>query len=168
MFAAGGGASAAYLYAKPRPRNYLASLLRSEVPARDGLPMRLDHTLRPLYVSHTANGLHMLHARCTHLGCVLPWSVDAQMFACPCHGSQFQRDGTYIAGPAPRSLDRFASIAMDANGNVLARSGANQALPLSTATTLVAADMRVVLEGAPHVVESHGTAVPTAMPDVRW
>lgn len=31
-----------------------------------------------------------------------------------CHGSQFDLDGTYIQGPAPRDLDTFAVQVVDA------------------------------------------------------
>ena len=48
-----------------------------------------------------------LHPRCTHLGCAYHWEEAKNEFACPCHASAFKADGTVIAGPAPRSLDRF-------------------------------------------------------------
>jgi menaquinol-cytochrome c reductase iron-sulfur subunit len=42
---------------------------------------------------------------CPHLGCRYSW-VDAQnKFICPCHGSEFNNDGSHLAGPAPRGLD---------------------------------------------------------------
>jgi Rieske Fe-S protein len=42
---------------------------------------------------------------CTHVGC--PVQATSAGFACPCHGSQFDRRGERIAGPAVRALDRF-------------------------------------------------------------
>lgn len=42
---------------------------------------------------------------CPHLGCRYNYDADANKFACPCHGSQFDHDGTHIAGPAARGLD---------------------------------------------------------------
>jgi menaquinol-cytochrome c reductase iron-sulfur subunit len=42
---------------------------------------------------------------CPHLGCRFNWSADANKFLCPCHGSQYNFDGTHVAGPAPRGLD---------------------------------------------------------------
>lgn len=42
---------------------------------------------------------------CPHLGCRFEWHGDANKFQCPCHGSQFNLDGTHVAGPAPRGLD---------------------------------------------------------------
>ncbi|CAM9494810.1 unnamed protein product, partial [Choristocarpus tenellus] len=32
-------------------------------------------------------------AVCTHLGCVVPWNKAENKFICPCHGSQYNRDG---------------------------------------------------------------------------
>jgi menaquinol-cytochrome c reductase iron-sulfur subunit len=43
--------------------------------------------------------------RCTHVGC--PAQATDVGFACPCHGSVFDREGSRIAGPAVRPLDRF-------------------------------------------------------------
>lgn len=42
---------------------------------------------------------------CPHLGCAYQYNADANKFQCPCHGSQFDHDGTHIAGPAARGLD---------------------------------------------------------------
>ena len=44
---------------------------------------------------------------CTHLGCLYKWEQANNRFECPCHGSKFTREGFYIEGPAPRSLDTF-------------------------------------------------------------
>lgn len=50
---------------------------------------------------------------CTHLGCPYSW-VEANgktegRFDCPCHGGVFAIDGTVVAGPPPRPLDRVLS-----------------------------------------------------------
>jgi Rieske Fe-S protein len=42
---------------------------------------------------------------CPHLGCRFNWVDASNKFACPCHGSQYNLDGTHTAGPAPRGLD---------------------------------------------------------------
>jgi menaquinol-cytochrome c reductase iron-sulfur subunit len=42
---------------------------------------------------------------CPHLGCRFNWSAESNKFLCPCHGSQYNFDGTHVAGPAPRGLD---------------------------------------------------------------
>lgn len=36
-----------------------------------------------------------LNAVCTHLGCVVPWNKAENKFMCPCHGSQYDKTGTY-------------------------------------------------------------------------
>jgi Rieske Fe-S protein len=43
--------------------------------------------------------------RCTHVGC--PAQATGVGFACPCHGSVFDKQGARIGGPAVRPLDRF-------------------------------------------------------------
>lgn len=44
---------------------------------------------------------------CTHLGCGYRWETGQRQFRCPCHNSYFAIDGSVLAGPAPRSLDRL-------------------------------------------------------------
>lgn len=42
---------------------------------------------------------------CPHLGCKFNWKADMNRFFCPCHGSEYSRDGEHLAGPAARGLD---------------------------------------------------------------
>jgi cytochrome b6-f complex iron-sulfur subunit len=70
-----------------------------------------------VYIVHTSEGFYAVSAVCTHLGCITQWRPDANMIACPCHGSKFKSDGTKIEGPAPRPLPHFA-ITLTADGEL--------------------------------------------------
>ncbi len=70
-----------------------------------------------VYIVRTTNGFYAVSAVCTHLGCITQWKPEAEMIACPCHGSKFRADGTKIEGPAPRSLPHF-SITLTADGEL--------------------------------------------------
>ena len=67
--------------------------------------------LSQLAVSRDDEGeLHVLSARCTHLGCIVAWNTAERTWDCPCHGSRFATDGRVVEGPAitglePRSLE---------------------------------------------------------------
>ena len=56
------------------------------------------------YMGRDERGLYAILAVCTHLGCTP--RLEGEIFACPCHGSRFRRDGTVLNGPALRPLDR--------------------------------------------------------------
>ena len=71
-----------------------------------------------VYIVRMPEGFYAVSAVCTHLGCVTQWKSDADMIACPCHGSKFKADGTKIEGPAPRPLPHFA-ISLTADGELL-------------------------------------------------
>lgn len=82
-----------------------------------------------LWLSNTEKGVMGIYKVCTHLGCLYNWDTQENIFKCPCHGSQFQPDGTYIRGPAPRSLDRFVVRAVDPDtGEVIAESSEGEPL----------------------------------------
>ncbi|GAB5030988.1 cytochrome b6-f complex iron-sulfur subunit, partial [Nannochloropsis oceanica] len=47
---------------------------------------------------------YAVNAICTHLGCIVPWNKAQNKFMCPCHGSQYDKTGKVVRGPAPLSL----------------------------------------------------------------
>jgi glycine/D-amino acid oxidase-like deaminating enzyme/nitrite reductase/ring-hydroxylating ferredoxin subunit len=58
-------------------------------------------------VSRAEDGtLHVVGARCTHLGCLVSYNGPEQTWECGCHGSRFAQDGTVLGGPATRPLHR--------------------------------------------------------------
>lgn len=79
----------------------------SALPPTDAPPM--PYTAGKFWMVNTTDqGPKALYMVCTHLGCLYKWAQSNNRFECPCHGSKFSREGYYIEGPAPRSLDTFA------------------------------------------------------------
>lgn len=56
----------------------------------------------------SSDSLIALNSMCTHQGCGVEWKDDA--FACPCHGSKFNTDGSVAAGPATEPLAPYEAI----------------------------------------------------------
>ena len=50
---------------------------------------------------------------CTHLGCTI--EHDGDEFACPCHGSRFDKNGVVLKGPAQRSLQKLRVDVLEDN-----------------------------------------------------
>ena len=67
-----------------------------------------------VWIVRQQEGFYCFWARCTHLGCTPNWFDAENRFKCPCHGSNFNRDGDVIAGPAPRPLWRCSIQLADA------------------------------------------------------
>ncbi len=97
--------------------NYLSPNVVKEPPTRfkigtpDQYPpgsVTLDKEQKVFIVRAKEGNFYALSAVCTHLGCITNWKQEEDAIACPCHGSRFAKDGRKIAGPAPRSLPRFA------------------------------------------------------------
>ena len=61
-------------------------------------------------VSRADDGsLTEVSAVCTHVGCIVHWNSFEKCWDCPCHGSQFQPDGTVLNAPAIRPLAKVDS-----------------------------------------------------------
>ncbi len=93
------------------------------------------------HVSNTENGLLALYGVCTHLGCLPKWVPTNSRFECPCHGSKFTGNGSYIEGPAPRALDRFPVTIIYADGTEATTDGSGGPVPLEEGKTIV--DIRI-------------------------
>ena len=76
-----------------------------EYETKDGW---LTSTERKLaYVKRTKeNEIIAISADCTHLGCIVTWDEDQNLFKCPCHDGRYDPDGKVIAGPPPAPLHR--------------------------------------------------------------
>jgi cytochrome b6-f complex iron-sulfur subunit len=71
-----------------------------------------------IFIVRSAQGFYGLSAVCSHLGCLCVWKQDSGIIGCPCHGSAFQRDGSIIAGPAPKPLP-WLRMWMTDNGELM-------------------------------------------------
>jgi Rieske Fe-S protein len=63
----------------------------------------------PAILVHLPGGeLRAFSQKCTHLGCVVFWSPEAEEMECPCHEGVFDaRTGAVRAGPPQRPLGRI-------------------------------------------------------------
>lgn len=70
-----------------------------------------------LWVYRDDGGLYAISSVCTHLGCIVQ-SDNAGGYHCPCHGSQFDRQGNVLSGPAPRPL-KHLELAVSPDGQLV-------------------------------------------------
>ena len=71
-----------------------------------------------VFIVRNDDGIYVLRAVCTHLGCTPNWLEAENKFKCPCHGSGFYRSGINYEGPAPRPLERYR-IVLAEDGQIL-------------------------------------------------
>jgi cytochrome b6-f complex iron-sulfur subunit len=101
------------------------------------------NTTGKFWLINTDEGPRALYMVCTHLGCLYKWEPSANRFECPCHGSKFSREGHYIRGPAPRSLDQFI-IEIVQEGNIV--SVTEDAGDSIASPSLPAPDVEIVVD----------------------
>jgi len=147
-----GGAT--YLFALPRFRqgefggSFALGRAGDVFPPPGGEP--INKPKGKFWLTRTESGVASLYKVCTHLGCLYNWAAEADRFACPCHGSQFQLDGTYIRGPAPRSTDRFVIRLLDDQGGEVASTDKNgNPLPLPSEDLQVIVETSQLIRGKP-------------------
>ena len=75
----------------------------SELEPGDGGVLERDGEPVAAYVDEEGE-LHLMSARCTHLGCTVAWNPVDRRFDCPCHGSHFGPRGEVLEGPATKPL----------------------------------------------------------------
>jgi len=70
-----------------------------------------------IWVVRNTEGIFVISAICTHLGCTPDWKASENKFKCPCHGSGYDPEGVNFEGPAPRPMDR-AHVALGPDGQI--------------------------------------------------
>jgi Rieske Fe-S protein len=150
---AGGRGGALADGSAPMPRDAAGDLPRDSGPApRDAGPIILqpgDITAgnvsslavgglnaipnRAVAIGRDAMGVYALTLVCTHQGCTAApaGATGARQINCPCHGSQFDRNGAVIRGPAGRPLVHYA-VAIDASGNIVVHTSSQVAATVRT------------------------------------
>ncbi len=70
-----------------------------------------------IWVVRNTEGIFVISAICTHLGCTPDWKPSENKFKCPCHGSGYDPEGVNFEGPAPRPMDR-AHVEVTPEGHI--------------------------------------------------
>ncbi|MGA8039158.1 MAG: universal stress protein, partial [Acidimicrobiia bacterium] len=83
--------------------------LESELEPGEGGVVERDGEQMAAYVDEDDN-LHLMSAKCTHLGCIVAWNPGEKQFQCPCHGSVYSPKGEVIRGPAAKPLRSIETI----------------------------------------------------------
>ena len=90
------------------------TLLPIEIVREDGWDKTRQSRSVWIFVKGTAPGdVKVLSPICPHLGCPIAWLAAKSEFLCPCHGSIFNRAGSFVSGPAPRGMDSLESRISD-------------------------------------------------------
>lgn len=153
FFVALGGAT--FLFALPRfgagefGGLFILGAAGDVIPPIDAAPA--SKTAARAWVSNTDQGVIALYNVCVHLGCLYGWQEVTNRFECPCHGSKYQKNGTYIEGPAPRSLDRFVIQFTDADGKVIAETNSvGDPLPVPDPNSIMVVNTGKIILGHTH------------------
>ncbi len=101
------------------PAGGLFTLAVHDIPVFGAGPVW--HREARAWLSPSENGLLALHGDCVFDRFHYTWNAQNERYECPQCGSKFQMDGTYIEGPAERSLDRFL-ISVTLNDGTIVQS----------------------------------------------
>ena len=88
------------------PQNSVVAGKAKDVRPNSGIIFKFGS--RPGILVRTVEGeLRAFSATCTHLDCTVQYRGDLQRMWCACHDGQFDLNGTNVAGPPPRPLEKY-------------------------------------------------------------
>ncbi len=90
----------------------IISIKKADFATRDFAVLKVEGLQAPIYVAKAASGYSAVLMLCTHKQCEL--SPYGKVLHCPCHGSEFDNQGTVLQGPAEEALTQF-SVTEDEN-----------------------------------------------------
>lgn len=88
-------------------------LKKEEIKERSFVLIQNEKLGFPISVYKTPEGKVASLLKCTHRGCEL--NVGGGIYACPCHGSEFNTSGNVLEGPAEENLRTFPITEDDEN-----------------------------------------------------
>ena len=100
-----------------KPRVTYSPSARFSIGKPDDFPSgtRIARDVDRVCIVRDGNRMAAISTTCTHLGCIV--SISDTGFACPCHGSHYDQDGTVTGGPAPKALPWF-KVTLAPNGEL--------------------------------------------------
>ena len=74
-------------------------------------------TKEKIIVFSGPQGIYAISTRCTHMGCTVSFKEAEGIFACPCHGARYDKEGAVTRGPAKKNLAWF-TVGIDSQGKL--------------------------------------------------
>lgn len=103
------------IFFKPRVTYGQPALFQIGKPEEFPPGTRIAREAERICIVREGNKIAAISTTCTHLGCSL--GISDTGFACPCHGSRYDQDGTVTGGPAPKPLPWF-KVSLAPNGEI--------------------------------------------------
>ncbi len=75
----------------------------------------------PTVIINYKGDLRAFSAVCPHLGCIVNWNKNEDIFLCPCHAGKFDPNGNVISGPPPKGLVQYA-VQVEDNKIILSKA----------------------------------------------
>ena len=93
----------------PSPSNEFVAVGNVEELDSNGFIFNQDAAAVPVLVFRNPNTSELVAvtSKCTHAGCDVELDTEAQLLACPCHGSKFTFDGSVANKPATKPLASY-------------------------------------------------------------
>lgn len=96
------------------PKSEFLETKGNETIKRDFVLVKTEHLNFPISIHKKSNSEYISALlMCTHQGCEL--NISANVYTCPCHGSEFTAEGVVTEGPADENLQLFKTKTDDEN-----------------------------------------------------
>lgn len=100
------------------PLSEFKIIKKSGTAYRDFVMVRTSNQDFPICLYKTADHQYIASLmKCTHRGCEL--NVGGGIYSCPCHGSEFDTNGSVLEGPADENLKTFKTSIENENIYIL-------------------------------------------------
>jgi len=103
------------IFFKPRVTYGQPALFQIGKPEEFPPGTRIAREAERICIVREGDKIAAISTTCTHLGCSV--AISDTGFACPCHGSRYDQDGTVTGGPAPKPLPWF-KVTLAPNGEI--------------------------------------------------
>lgn len=76
---------------------------KSDIPSGEAKNISFGN-IPAVVINRPEKGFIAFSRVCTHLGCLVDYNRNKQVFLCPCHAGVFDLEGNVVSGPPPKML----------------------------------------------------------------